>query len=100
MGYLRGRVGHQPKIAKNMLRMLTTEIIFRLWKKILRGSNFGDLLRRAGGQYKKSVWPILEIYPRYYIIVRIKFFNMLRMMLQKSVCESRVLGVLIFEIPI
>ena len=60
MGVERGRVGHQLKNIKTMLRMLPIEIISALCRKILPGSNFGALIRERGTQYEKSVYTILE----------------------------------------
>ena len=55
----RGRVGHQLKNIKTMLRMLPIEIISALCRKILPGSNFGDFSSDGGTQYEKSVYTIL-----------------------------------------
>ena len=55
----RGRVERLIKIIKTMLRMLLTEIIFALCKKILQGVNFGDFSSDGGPQYEKSVYTIL-----------------------------------------
>ena len=89
----RGRVGHQLKNIKTMLRMLPMEIISALCRKILRGSNFGDFSSDGGVQYEKSVHTILIRNTCRYITLLLDFLIMLRMRLEKWICKSRDLGV-------
>ena len=93
MGVERGRVGHQLKNIKTMLRMLPMEIISALCRKILRGSNFGDFSSDGEVEYEKSVHTILIRNTRRYITVLLDFLIMLRMRLEKWICKSRDLGV-------
>ena len=93
MGVERGRVGHQLKNIKTMLRMLPIEIISALCRKILPGSNFGGSIRGRGTQYEKSVYTILIRNTCRYITLLLDFLIMLRMRLEKWICKSRDLGV-------
>ena len=93
MGVERGRVGHQLKNIKTMLRMLPIEIISALCRKILPGSNFGDFFSDGGVEYEKSVHTILIRNTCRYITLLLDFLIMLRMRLEKWICKSRDLGV-------